>query len=214
MSLEKTLIKWCNNNLKSNGRPHHDLQNSKESNITYSSIADTNVTLEMLRQTGTLQYQDSTGASGYYSGYDVYQFPNGKYRLVSCDSYTDENEHGNLRFGDFDNIKSLVMYLAFKEFVKSAIHSVACQLLLHKQMSSQLILEKSMNIEKIFELNQDFEYVPIYDSNIVMDKLDLDLSKCVEKNGYFVPDLTKCDDSDIKLIESITSEEQTDYKRI
>ena len=238
MSLEKALIEWCNKNLSSH-RSAHNLNKINESRVVYSSSADTNINLDMLRQTGKLLYRDSTGASGYHSSFDVYQLPSGIYRVVSCDSYTDElGRDGRIRFGDFDNIKSLIMYLAFKEFSAPVRHTICCQMLLHKQIKSAIPVESGYCKEELFKLKpsdpaldqklQDAidsgvdvddlddsyfvtEYEPIYDPELVMEILDLDKSKCRDASGYFVPDLTKCDDTDVKLIESLTNKSQSDY---
>lgn len=203
MSLESTLIAWCDTNLTKTLKwgPHHKLSEVNTKWLKYSSSADPTITLETLRSTGKLVYKDSCGCSGYYSGYDVYQFPNGTYRVVSCDSYTDDHDSGPIRFGDFADTKSLVTYLAKKEMMNGADLSVCCQLLLHKQIGK----------DRIFDMGQNLLDEPVYDPDIVMKKLDLSEDKCVDASGYLMPDLSKCDDSDVKLIRSIANVTYDEY---
>lgn len=211
MSLEKALFNWCNRNIAATNFPHHNLNQMDKSNIKLSNGTNPKYTHEDLKECELL-YQDATGASSYYSGYDVYKLPDGNFRVVSCDSYDDRPEYGPIRFSDKKNIKEVVMFLAFKEFARTARHSSCAQMLIHKQIKSVLPMERGYCKEEIFT-NYDCNYEPKYDPRLIMELLELDESKCVVKNGYIVPDLTKCSNSDIKLIASLSSKTQCDYDR-
>ena len=194
MSLEKTLIEWCDINLRpgitwASGDPHNKLHGDQVAISASGRDAD-----------GTLKYQDSTGCLGFHCGYDVYQLPDGSYRVSSPDDHANKT----VKCCDFDNIKEVLMYLAFNEYYTNISPTESCQLLFHKQIGMDSI--------KLFDHLQN-----VNDNNgskeDILHKLDLDKNKCIEKGGYYVPDLTKCDDTDVKLIKSIRKIKATDYSK-
>jgi hypothetical protein len=184
MSLEKTLIEWCDEKLKpgmtwESGEPHN----------TLSSTVD-DETLER----GILKYQDCTGCIGFHHGYDVYQLLDGSYRI-----YSPDGTNKNVTFKNCDNIKQVLMHLAFDTFYSNISASEACHLLLHTQIG--------MNESKLYKEHlKSNKTNKGYINDLIMRNLNLDKNKCAKHAGYYVPDLTKCDDTDLKLIDVIKND--------
>ena len=204
--LDKVLIEWCNKNLKPNkqpylnGRPHHNLKEEID---------------------GVLKYQDSTGVSGYYSGFDVYEKSDKTYIVCSCDDYCDNSYRHPVVYTKIDNIKELVMFLAFHGLDFDATLSASLQMLtghvnlrdLHeidyKDYFNNVKYMTYDDMEKI-----EMKYKQMFDKDYLIKHLNLDLTKCKELNGYYFPDLTKCDDIDEKLIEFIRIQMDKEYLRV
>jgi len=190
--LEKLLIAWCEEYIKSGERPgkkHHE--------------------------NGKYIYYDCTGASGYDSGFDISLMNDGTYRVGYCDSYTDiPDDQYPQRYITFNNIREALMFAAFHGFDSSATQTCILQMMLNgidigytgnREEVKDLHDIKWINLDKE---NESFVFVPKYDKDYLIKTLEIpiELEKCSEQENYLFPDLTKIDDTDTEFLKMIAKQ--------
>ena len=197
MSLEKVLIEWCDK---------------------YINISSVSYYRKEEETDDKLMYYDCTGYSGHDSGYNFYLQKDGTYKISYCDSYTDEpDDQFPLKYKDCKDIKEAIMFAVVHDLYFSAEQTQLLQMMLNG-----VEIGYRGNREEVQKLhdfridldNEDYEEIPTHEKDYLLKTLNipLDIEKCIEINDYYIPDLRKCDDTDVEFINMIKRQIEADME--